>query len=103
MTASDTICDLSSEENFIHTKHGYCYYALGENPIIYGLYVEPEYRRQGHARDFLRYSIYAIRATGYAGEIKIEAAPREGSVDLPSLVCFYQAMGLTVIQAGETP
>jgi GNAT superfamily N-acetyltransferase len=86
-------------DDFIHTKYGYCYFELeeGKCPIIFNLYVHPEYRRKGHARKLLQYVINEIMQTGYKGEIDIEAAPRENSIDRENLSCFYSALGLTVI------
>ena len=68
-------------ENFIHDKFGYCYYAIESDkiPIIFNLYVEPEYRKQGHARKYLQYVINEIRKTGYNGIIEIEVNPRDKS------------------------
>jgi len=86
-------------DDFIHTKYGYCYYEIepGKNPIVYNLYVHPEYRRQGHAKMLLYYVIEQIRQTGYQGVIDIEAAPREQSIDRESLAAFYGSMSLNVL------
>ncbi len=86
-------------ENFIHTKYGYCYYALdGNGPaVIYNLYVHPEYRRQGRARKLLQSVISKIRAAGYSGLITIEAKPRDGSIDVGTLARFYENVGLRVV------
>jgi len=48
-------------DDFIHNKFGYCYYEIepGKNPIIFNLYVHPEYRRKGHAKQILEYVIGA--------------------------------------------
>ena len=86
-------------DDFIHNKFGYCYYEIepGKNPIIFNLYVHPEYRRKGHAKQILEYVIGQIRATGYRGMIDIEAIPREQSIDRQSLSNFYTLIGLNVL------
>jgi hypothetical protein len=86
-------------DDFIHNKFGYCYYEIepGKNPIIFNLYVHPEYRRKGHAKQILEYVIGQIRATGYRGVIDIEAIPREQSIDRQSLSNFYTLIGLNVL------
>jgi GNAT superfamily N-acetyltransferase len=85
-------------ENFIHNKYGYCYYSLKENEpaIIFNLYVEPEYRRQGHARALISYVIREIRKTKYQNEILIKAEPRENSINIEDLITFYERMGLKI-------
>ena len=92
---------LKESENFYHDKYGYCYYDInpGKTPIIFNLYIEPQYRRQGHARKHLQIVINEIRKTGYEGEIEIEAAPRENSIEYERLVVFYRSMGLKVLDA----
>lgn len=89
---------LSEHDNFIHDKHGYCYYSLEPNkiPWIYNLYVEPQYRREGHARRLLNYVINVIHGTGYTGVIHVQAKPQEHSIELDALVRFYTDMGLSV-------
>lgn len=85
-------------ENFYHDKYGYCYYAIpsDECPMVYNLYVEPEYRRRGHARRILQFVISEIRKNGYEGVIKIEVKPHEISIDLKKLTSFYKSMGLEI-------
>lgn len=89
--------ELQDDENFIHNKFGYCYYSLEPTPIIYNLYVEPEYRKQGHSKKLLQYVIDAIRETGWSGEITIEAKPQEESICLEKLIKYYESIGLKVI------
>jgi GNAT superfamily N-acetyltransferase len=86
-------------EDFIHNKYGYCYYEIesGKNPIIFNLFVNPQYRRQGHARWLLEYVINIIRGTGYIGKIDIEVAPREDSIQREQLAEFYISMGLNIL------
>lgn len=94
----EKMSELVEYENFIHTKYGFCRYALRglESAVIFNLYVEPGCRRKGHAQKLLRYAINEIREKGYQGEIEIEASPREESIDLETLVSFYGSIGLTV-------
>lgn len=85
--------ELREEENFIHNKYGYCYYALSPYPEVYNLYVEPKYRRQGHSKYLLNYVIEQIRKSGFEGKIKIEAQPRENSISLEKLEQYYLSLG----------
>lgn len=90
---------MGEDENFFHNKYGYCYYSIetGKNALIYNLYIEPEYRRLGHARKILQFVINEIRISGYSGDIEIEVVPRENSIDYGRLVLFYRDMGLSII------
>lgn len=94
---------MEENENFIHNKYGYCYYSIEANDtaMIYNLYVEPEYRRKGHAKKLIQMVIREIREAGYNKEIQIEARPREDSIDVESLVAFYKRMGLKVLCKGS--
>ncbi len=85
--------------NFIHDKYGYCYYMMEPNkkPLIFNLFTEPKYRRQGHAKRHLEIVINTIRRTGYEGPIEIEASPPKGCVERDILIEFYKRMNLTVI------
>ena len=87
-------------ENFVHDKYGYCYYSLEPNktPVIFNLFIEPEYRRIGHAKRLLKYIIREIRDSGYKGAIEIEAIPREASISLIKLFTFYKSLDLKVIE-----
>lgn len=89
--------------DFIHTKHGYCYFEMepGKFPIVFNLFIHPEYRKQGHAKKLLEYVINEIRQSGYMGEINIEAAPRQDSISFHNLAVFYMSMGLTVTNLHE--
>ena len=88
--------------NFIHTPYGYCYYHLdkpvseGGTYLIYGLYINPQYRRQGHAKRMLLFLIDEIRSNGYTGPIYIKAEPEENSISIEDLVKFYQSLKLNV-------
>lgn len=91
---------MEENENFIHNKYGYCFYFIDEandTAMIYNLYVEPEYRQQGHAKHLIRLAIREIRETGYNNDIQIEARPREDSISIENLIAFYKRMGLKVL------
>jgi GNAT superfamily N-acetyltransferase len=93
----------SAFENFIQNKYGCCFYALeeGSPPLIYNLYVHPQYRNLGHSRKLLRLVINEIRDTGYKGDIYIEAEPRENSISLEALKQYYRNMELTIYDGLE--
>lgn len=84
------------KECFVHTHYGWCYYDM-QDMLIYGLYVEPEFRRQGKAARLLKMVIAEIRADGYNGQIKIAAAPYERGISKHRLAEFYRSLGLSVI------
>lgn len=93
---------MTTNENFIHNKYGYCYYSVDQkSAIVFNLYVRPKYRRKGHARELIQFVINEIRKTGYAGEIQIEARPKRTKIDLKRLIQFYQGMGLKVLNSCE--
>lgn len=53
---------MEENENFIHNKYGYCYYFIeSNNAIIFNLYVEPTYRKRGHAKHLIQLVIREIR------------------------------------------
>lgn len=91
------LCD--EDENFIQTKFGYCFYTFDVPPIIYNLYVHPQYRRCGHSHELLKLVIAEIRKSGYEGEIRIDAEPKENSIGLADLMKYYKNMGLTIRDA----
>ena len=95
---SDRPMSMDPYQDFYHNRYGWCYYDLtpGRAPLIYGLHVEPECRRQGHARHLLGRVIDIIRDTGYEGQIEIEANPSEPNVTREQLVAFYRSMNLNV-------
>jgi ribosomal protein S18 acetylase RimI-like enzyme len=85
----------------IQDSYGYCEYAFehdsfGDYVHIYNLFVCPEFRRQGHAKDLLRTAVGRIRETGYKGEIQIVAKPADDSIPKEKLREFYKKMGLEV-------
>ena len=90
---------MEENENFIHNKYGYCYYSIEPNDIaiIFNLYVEPEYRRKGHAKNLIQLVIGEIGKTGCNKEIRVEASPRENSIDAENLTAFYESMGLKIL------
>lgn len=89
--------------NFIHTPYGYCYYDLdkpvsdGGTYLIFGLFVYPEYRRNGHSKRMLQFLIDEIRGTGYSGPIYVKAKPEGNSIKVDTLSMYYRQMGLTVL------
>jgi Lar family restriction alleviation protein len=91
------LCD--EDENFIQTKFGYCFYTLEYCPLIYNLYVHPQYRHQGHSRTLLELVIAKIRKNGYEGKIRIQAKPRENSIGLADLTKYYKSLGLIICNA----
>lgn len=97
----NSVHDCQEDENFIQTKFGYCFYSLGDYPLIYNLYVHPQYRRCGHSRMLLQCVISEIRKTGYDGEIYIQAKPQESSIKLTDLIKYYESMGLVMLKECE--
>lgn len=93
------VSEISSTENFIHDKYGYCYYNVEPDaqPIIFNLYTKIKYRHQGYARKHLEYVIGEIRKTGYEGKIGIEAKPKDNSIRVEDLARFYNSMGLDIL------
>jgi len=85
--------------NFIHDKYGYCHYTIGGNfaPLIYNLFVDPQYRRQGNATRLLQYVIAELRRLGFDGPIYVEARPREDSISIADLTAFYAKFELTIL------
>ena len=89
--------NIEENENFIHNKYGYCYYYIKPgSAIIFNLYVEPVYRKRGHAKHLIEMVIREIRESGYNKEIQIEACPRENSISEENLISFYKKMGLGI-------
>ena len=86
--------ELQENENFIQNKFGYCFYILDSCPVIYNLYVYPQYRRCGHSKILLQFVINEIRKTGYTGGIGIQAKPRENSISQNDLIKYYESIGL---------
>ena len=85
----------------IENDYGSCQYNLeqdadGSYMHIYNLYIEPKFRKQGHAKELLKFTIKHIRDSGYEGEIAVVAAPEEDSISKEDLTNFYESLGLTV-------
>jgi len=90
-------------EHFIHTEKGHCYYNFnykGNKPIIYGLYIEKKYRRQGNAKHLLELVLNEIKARGFNDKIFIQAEPKENSISKEAFINFYESIGLTVLKDG---
>lgn len=90
--------DIGENENFIHTKYGYCYYAINidNTALIFNLYIEPHYRRKGHAKHLIQLVANEIKKTDIK-EIQIEPIPQENSISIENLIYFYEKMGLKII------
>lgn len=90
---------LNEDENFIQNKYGYCFYSHGDRPMLFNLYVNPEYRGDGNSRKLIKLAISEIRDTGYRGEIGVEVKPRPG-IDSERLKMYYKEFGLSIIEDG---
>ena len=93
----ESLCE--ENENFIQNKFGYCFYTLDAHPLIYNLYVHPQYRRRGHSKELIKLVIREIRKSGEDGKIYIQACPRENSIGLADLTKYYERIGLTIYEA----
>lgn len=81
----------------IKSKFGFCEYNFEEDYVhIYNLFVYPEYRRKGKAKELLQNAILNIRKTGWLEEIQIVVDPKNKEVDREKLFDFYKSLGLTV-------
>lgn len=89
------------KECFVHTHYGWCYYDM-QDMLIYGLYVEPEFRRQGKAERLLKMVVAEMRAEGYEGQIKIAAVPYARGISKHRLAEFYRSLGIIVINEQRT-
>jgi GNAT superfamily N-acetyltransferase len=89
---------MEENENFIHNKYGYCYYAINPNntALIFNLYIDYIYRRKGHAKHLIQLIIREINIVG-CKRIYIKAEPQEDSITLENLISFYKRMGLKII------
>jgi len=93
--------ELEDCEDFIQNKFGYCFYSLEARPLIYNLYVHPQYRKCGHSRMLLKCIINEIRKTGYGGLIYIQVNPRENSIESDNLKKYYESMGFSILNSAE--
>lgn len=94
---------LDEYDNFVHDKYGYCYYSMEPKklPMIYNLYVEPRYRRQGHAKRLIQQVKAVICSAGHLGPILVEARPSEPGINLGGLVRLYVLQGLSIINTKQ--
>lgn len=75
---------------------------LGEKYVLIGkLEVARDARRQGLGRKLLRTCMKAIRANYPGMAIKLCAEPQDDTIDINSLVAFYESEGFYVEEAGE--
>lgn len=65
--------------------------------LISGLDVSPEYRRRGYGRALLRAAIDYAKAEFPRLPLKLAAVPDADSIDLDSLIAFYESEGFEVI------
>jgi ribosomal protein S18 acetylase RimI-like enzyme len=83
----------------ISTPDGYCNWSFEEDYVhIFNLFVLPECRRQGKAREVLKLAISKIRDKGHTGSICIVADPCDDSIDKDRLASFYERIGLDVYE-----
>lgn len=75
---------------------GWCYYDL-KVPLIYGLYIQKEFRRKGYSRKLLNLVIDEIRSHGIPDDIKIEVMPLENSISSDDLKKYYESLGLEIL------
>ena len=88
---------MTLKSGIIRNDHGRCEYAFEDDFVhIYNLFVFPNYRGQGRAREILQTAINVIRSTGYTGAIQIVASPEAEDVNVEKLKLFYTGMGLDV-------
>lgn len=64
---------------------------------INNLFVSPEYRGNGVARELMTKAMAKIEADYPGMEIKIVAEPKEAMVDFDRLAAFYGSLGLEVV------
>lgn len=84
-------------ELFVHTHYGWCYYALDEYPMLYGLYIEEMYRGKGLSKVLINFCINEIRNYGYSGNINIQVLPQEECMSTIDLTQYYKSFGLNII------
>ena len=89
---------MDNDYKFVHTQYGYCYYSIESDgsALLYNLYIEPDDRRKGNARYLIDLVIKEIKRSGCFGPIRVEAIPRENSIDINTLSLFYRQMGLVI-------
>ena len=87
-------------DRYVSTEYGYCYYDIEsyEYPLIYNLFVHPEFRNQGKSKQLLALVISSIRGTGSTLPITISAVPFDScDVDRTKLESMYVGLGLIVL------
>jgi len=83
----------------IKNKYGHCRYGIEKDYVhIYDLFIIPEFRGAGKAKDILQTTIDVIRSTGHSGSIQILVFPKEKFVNIKRLRLFYEKMGLEVFE-----
>lgn len=92
--------ELAPYTHFIQDETGYCFWddEPGKIPFIYSLFVKPEHRNKGSARNLLTYIINKIYSKYGNTKIYIEPNPTEKDIDKERLTNFYKSLGLTIIK-----
>jgi GNAT superfamily N-acetyltransferase len=93
------IC-LNEIGNNISTEYGYCRIAYVPDESyahIHDLYVFPEHRNQGKAKEILLKAIECIKTNGY-DEIQIVCNPTEEGIDKDRLRKLYESYGLKIFE-----
>jgi len=88
---------MKNDEYFVQNTFGYCYYGLIPTPIVYNLYIHPQYRGMGYSKFLLYHVINEIRHFKPVGQINVEVEPREDCMSPDDLAKYYGEMGLTVV------
>lgn len=79
---------------------GSCNYSIEEDYAhIFNLYVQPEYRNKGCAKEILRRAIKHIKEDGWKDEIQIVCNPTEEGINKERLWRFYESLGLKVFES----
>lgn len=86
------------DEFFIRNNFGYCFYSSKPIPLIYNLYVNPEYRRLGHGRHLVELAVAELRRLGVSEHIHVQVDPREDSISKEKLTEFYKSMILQILE-----
>lgn len=88
---------MGSRVRLLATEYGRCEYGITDDYVhVFNLWIYPQYRGMGHARNLIKMAILLIRLDGHRGEIQIVADPGESSIDLDRLSRFYTNSGLAV-------
>lgn len=85
-------------EHQVQNEFGHCFYTmLGDHGFVWNLYIYPEHRRKGKARELLECVKKILNKEGYS-TIKMYAVPTENSIERVELVRFYESMGFHVLE-----